>query len=274
MDTFQKSPKPNTFFICKYGGEEDEEVFEFHMIVTILTIPLAVFLLYSSSLRRFYAPLARIVNISLIMSFVCSFLFFWQWGSIEDDSDDNCAEILLSRINTILVMFGELHQIYVIAYSLGLGAMKIPVFSFVTYSLEQVLNIAVVIVVATILVSFFYFRDVLMTIEDVWTVFISVAQLYVISVARKSKADDDGSASVISPNDSSILVFEKMSVFQLFLASICFSYRMALNCMGTAIFGRLDLTLSLLDEVCTFLFYLKTLLIKERTNLSIDVVQS
>jgi hypothetical protein len=36
--------------------------------------------------------------------------------------------------------------------------------------------------------------------------------------------------------------------------------------------GNIEVTLNLLDQVCTLLFYLKTLLIQERTNVTLNVI--
>lgn len=255
---------------CNYGLAEDT-VFEIHLIGLLLTIPVAGLLLWNSHLRRFYTPLARIVNASIIVTFVSSFIFFWYWNYATDDSDGNCQEIFLSRVGTICIMFGELHQIYVVAYSLGLGSMKINLSSTSTCSLGSLLTCVTFTAAATILFCYFFIRDVLMVIELAWTVYVSAAQLYIIRIARSTK-EGLRDVAVVSVSDSSISIFEKLSVIQLILAGMCLAYRLGTDLLGASLFGNVELSLNILDQVCTLLFYLKTLLIKERTNVSISVV--
>jgi hypothetical protein len=63
-----------------------------------------------------------------------------------------------------------------------------------------------------------------------------------------------------------------MSVTQLILAAMSFLYRIFTELFGARLMGNIELTLILLDQVCTLLFYLKALLIKERTNVTMTVV--
>ncbi len=255
---------------CNYGID-DASVFEFHLFSLLVTVPIAYLLLYNASLRKFYAPLARIVNISIFLYFFTSFLFFWYWNNAATDDEGNCAEIFFSRLTTICIMFGELHQIYLIAYSLGLGNIRVKVSSTLSYSLEQVLTYASFTAVGTILFAFFFFRDILFIVEHAWTIYVSLAQLYIIKAARSSR-DDLREFTAVSVNDSSVLIFEHMSVMQLLLAGMCLLYRIGTEVMGSKLMGRIELTLILLDQVCVTLFYLKTLLIKERTNVTMTVV--
>jgi hypothetical protein len=255
---------------CNYGIDE-ESIFQIHLFGLMMTIPVARLLFHNTNLRRFYTPLARIVNYSIAISFVSSFAFFWYWNYAVNDSDGNCAEIFLSRLATIAVMFGELHQIYVIAYSLGLGSMKISINSTHTYSLETMLTIATFTVTVSVLLGYFFFRDVLMTIEHAWTVYVSVAQLYIVYSARSAR-ESLRDVAVVSVNDSSISIFEKMSIIQLILAGMCLAYRIGTDILGASLMGNIEVTLNLLDQVCTLLFYLKTLLIKERTNVTLNVL--
>ena len=255
---------------CNYGID-DNSIFEFHLFSLLSVLPIALLLLYNDSLRRFYLPLARIVNISIILCLFTSFVFFWYWNYATDDTEGNCAEIFLSRLTTISIMFGELHQIYLISYILGLGSMRVKISSTLSYSLEQVLTYATFTAVGTILLSFFFFRDVLFVVEHAWTMYVSLAQLYIISTARKSR-EDLREFTAISVNDSSVSIFEKMSIIQLTLAGMCLLYRVSTEIFGAKLMGRIELTLILLDQVCVILFYLKTLLIKERTNVSLTVV--
>lgn len=255
---------------CNYGLDDDN-VFEIHLVGLMLTVPVAGLLLWNTSLRRFYTPLARIVNASIIVQLISCLVFFWYWNFATDDSDGTCGEIFLSRIATICVMFGELHQIYVLAYSLGLGSMKVSLSSTRSYSLEAVLSAATLLVVSTVLLCYFLMRDVVMTIEVGWTVYVSIAQLYIITTARSAR-EELRDVAVVSVNDSSITIFEKLSVTQLVLSGMCLAYRLGADLLGLKLFGNIELTMNILDQVCTLLFYLKTLLIKERTNVSVSVV--
>lgn len=259
----------NFILKCNYSSSE-ESIFEFHLFSLLAILPFAFLLLYNPNLRRFYTPLARVVNISIILSLVTAFVFFYYWNYATSESEGNCEEIFLSRLTTISVMFGELHQIYVIAYSLGLGGMKISLSSSMVYSLEQVLTFATFTVAVSVLLSYFFLRDVLLLIEQTWTVYVSVAQLFIIYTARKSR-ESIRDLAVVPASDSAISVFEKLSVIQLILALICVAYRVGTELLGGKLMGSIELTLSLLDQTCTMLFYLKTLIIKERTNVTLTI---
>ena len=253
---------------CKYGIDDDE-VFEIHLFVLMLTLPIAVLLLYNSNLRRFYTPLARVVNASIILTFMSVFVFFYLWNYAKD-GEGSCLEIFLSRLVTIFIMIGEFHQIYVIAFSLGLGSIKISILS-TSYNLESVLNLATLLVALSVMLSYFFLRDALLSIEHGWTVYVSFLQLYIINTAR-SERETLRDIAVVSANDSSVTIFEKFTIIQLMLASFCLFYRISTDILGFKFLGKIELTLVQLDEICTFLFYIKTLLIKERTNVNVSVV--
>lgn len=254
---------------CKYSIEDDA-IYEYHIFALLATLPFIVLLFYNPNLRRFYTPLARIVNISIILTLVASFVFFYYWNFATSETEGNCEEIFLSRLTTISIMFGELHQSYVIAYSLGLGNMKISLYPALSYSLEQVLTFSSFTVVLSVLLSFFFLRDILLFIEHTWTVYVSIAQLYIIYTARKSK-ESIRDLAVVPASDSAISVFEKLSIIQLSLAGFCMVYRFGTDLLGVELLGNIELTLSLLDQMCTMLFYLKTLIIKERTNVTLTI---
>jgi hypothetical protein len=253
---------------CNYGIEENS-VFELHLFTLMHLVPVSYILLFNNSLRRFYTPLARIVNASLLLSFVSCAVFFYNWNFAVSETDGTCTEIFLSRLTTIAIMFGELHQIYVLANTLGLGNMKFQVTPQNSMGLESLLTTVFFAVMCTIMVAFFLFRDTLMLVEHGWTFYVGVAQLYIIYIARTSRSEITSAA--ITPNDISIVIFEKLSNIQIVLAGLCFVYRLGTEIFGFRLVGRVDLALALLDETCTFLFYVKTLLIKERTNVSVTV---
>lgn len=77
---------------------------------------------------------------------------------------------------------------------------------------------------------------------------------------------------MVAVTDSSVSIFEKLSVTQLVLAGIALAYRIGTDILGARLIGSIELTLNVLDMVCTLIFYLKTLLIKERTNVNLSVV--
>jgi hypothetical protein len=205
------------------------------------------------------------------LSIISGLLFFWYWNYAVSDNDGNCEEIFLSRITTICIMFGELHQLYVLAYSLGLGGIKVALTRTLLCSLEMVLTISTFAVAITVLLSYFFFRNVLMSIEHAWTAYISLAQLYIISKARFGR-DTLRDTAVVAVTDSSVSIFEKLSVTQLVLSGIALAYRIGTDILGARLIGSIELTLNVLDMVCTLIFYLKTLLIKERTNVNLSVV--
>ena len=87
---------------CNYGSNP-QIAFDYHIFNVILTLPMMYLLLYNRNLRKFYTPLSKLVNISLILNIICSGLYFMYYPYVQylgkNQNNGNCAEIILSRIN-------------------------------------------------------------------------------------------------------------------------------------------------------------------------------
>ena len=247
-------------------------LFDFHLISVVLLIPLAALLLYSASLRRFYSPLARLVNLCLFMHFLCAGLFFYFYPYNEFEA--NCAEIFLSRISTILEMFAELHQVYFIAFVIGIGHINFRIIGSVpclsVVSLVQLLQFSTFVMGGAILYSFVFSRGSLMSVEDLCTIIVAVSQIYIINQAKLRQSDHHDNF-IVSVHDSSVAIFQNLSQIQLFLSLFCLACRI-FYWSGYESFEDLQSVIASIDFMCTFIFFLKVLIIKEKTKVSIDVV--
>ena len=255
----------NHALLCSYGSQI-QVAFDYHLFTVLLTIPMMYLLLYNRNLRNFYAPLAKLVNLSLILNIVCSGLFFMYMPYYSGLG--NCAEIILSRVNTIVVMFGEMHQIYVVAYSLGVGSLTITLSSKWSVNLDTMLKYMLISsITLLVLVALTLGRDILLGVEDVFTVIVSLSQLYVIRMARKCHLDHRTDA-VVSINDSSVVIFEKLTYIQVILSFICVCYRGFSLCFTR--FVNMDTVFGLVDVICVFLFFVKVLIVQENAS-SVEV---
>jgi hypothetical protein len=110
-----------------------------------------------------------------------------------------------------------------------------------------------------------------MIVRNIWTISIAFSQIYTIDLARKDESNLSNDR-LISPSDSVITFYEKLSILQILPS--CFSIlRRVLALYGVVLFpiqGNLDGVTLEIDEVCYFLFLLKSLLIKENANLKIE----
>ena len=188
-----------------------------------------------------------------------------------DINDGNCVEIFLSRVYTVVIIFGELHQVYVIAMSLGLGNIKITLMpSFPRWSLVSALKVVFAVMVVSVLGSFVLMRHVLLDlVEDSCTVVVSLMQMYIVRMACKGISLDD---ALIPATDSAVSTFEQLTRAQLVTTLACIVYRVAHDLLGLTLLGDLNSVLLNIDAFCIFLFYAKTVIIKEKT--SVVVVSS
>ena len=258
--------------ICLYGTDLNM-LRDFHVFSKILLFPLALLLLYSSTLRSFYLPLSRLVNAALILEFVCAGLFFYGFSNAE--TEGNCPEIILSRITTGLVMMGELHQVYFLSFAVGIAnTYKINILGPFnrSISLTQMLDASTILILVSIVVSLFFMQgslNLLMIVEDICTIFVANAQIHIISVAQSTREDRIENA-IISSRDSAIGTFQSLSWIQLFLSVCCVVLRTGYL---DSWIGTTGSVVENLDFICTYLFFLKVLLVKEKTNnLSIDLI--
>ena len=257
-------------------------LFDYHLLTVVLLCPIAILLLYSASLRKFYLPLAKLVNACLILQFTCAALFFKFYPYADNEA--NCIEILLSRVNTIVEMFAELHQVYFVAFAVGIGHYFFRTPKWVpsslclsTISLVSVLKVATAVMVVSIMGSFITHRGSLNAIEDLWTSFVAISQIYIIHTARRVMSDVTGNHHdnfIVSVHDSSISIFQSLSVIQLCLSLFCFACRLlsAAQFVQRDSMYNLQSVVSSVDFMCSFLFFLKVLIIKEKTKVSVLIV--
>jgi hypothetical protein len=177
--------------------------------------------------------------------------------------DGNCTELLINRLYYGVIMLGELHQVYFLANSLGLSRMKL--FGF-TWSQMLSFMTAVIFIVLT---ASLYFRRLLIA-SNLWTFQVSCLQIYVIRQSRIRDNVNDG--QLISGNETSVRLFEKLSICQLLPSAFSFVKRTASFLLHIALFGPLVSVPNVMDEVCVLLFYLKTLLIAENAGVTVELV--
>lgn len=251
----------NSVLQCQYESDSHAAL-ERHIFSVVLTLPVAYLLLYNRNLRRFYTPLARLVNMSIILNMLCAALFYMYYPYTKGRG--NCAEIFGNRINTIVVIFGELHQVYVISMSLGLGDTKISFFNLPRLRLVSTLNIVFAIMFLAVIGTFLYGRHMTLDlVEDNCTLFVSLFQMYIIKLARKNGFNSE---AVVPASDNAVAIFEQLTIAQSIATLFCILYRVGNDIMGFALLGDINAVLLNIDTFCTFLFYAKALIIKEKTT--------
>ncbi len=252
---------------CLYGTLENANnvMHEYYLFVTVLTLSLVPILLFNHTLHRMYKPLATLVDISLVLQLVCSVLYFAEYPYADDVG--NCAEVFLSQVLTAVIMFAEFHQIYFLANILGLGKHHFSCWG----TLNKLLNILLMLSIMSSFLVLVYFKDYVLLMDSVWTAGVSSIQLYCIYLSR-TLAWDRKMNGILSSSDSSIQMFEKLSLLQLLPASFCLLHRLSLTLNTGSFIGEVGSVFLVLDALCVFLFYLKVLLIKENSNVKIDVV--
>lgn len=239
-------------------------MFEYHSFSLILTVAVSSILLFSASLHRFYAPLAHLVDVSLITQFFGAMLYFMYHPYIVE-GEGNCPEVFLSRINTVAIMFGELHQVYFIANILGLGYHRFVFKGFISCTLPQVLKFALVVMVVSIITTFLFFNAAIDDVEFIWTIFISLVQIYVIHLA-KSISPDHCVGAAIPASDIYVRIFEKLSTLQLVPSAASLIISICWDEYNLEYFKDLKSVELSIDIFCVFIFYLKALLIAERVK--------
>jgi hypothetical protein len=184
MPSFRK--EPISFAVenaCLYGSKDqrDRVLFEFHAFSIIVTVSLCFLLMGSEKLRRIYKPLFMVVNIALFLQFLSDVLFFSSYP--YSDLKGNCSEIIIGKLNILLIMFGELHQLYFVASVLGLSGFRFSSGSCFSLSLESFLQLSTVLAGISVFISAFV-KGIFMIDHLLWTLFIVILQLYFISYAR------------------------------------------------------------------------------------------
>lgn len=147
------------------------------------------------------------MDISLILKTISPLLYFAYYP--YEEGEGNCSEIFVGRLSKCFIMVEEMHQIYLLAHVLGM--------SFIPrwMSLETALNILSVLVIVTIFLSYqsaetqIYVRP----FRHLWSLIVSLIQINIISTARRVPSQKE--RDIISHNDATILMFEKLSILQL-----------------------------------------------------------
>jgi hypothetical protein len=253
---------PNSYEGCLYGSENrrNSEVKRSQAVALILCLTLS-FLMFNEKLRKLYSPLAKIVNISFILRILGCLSYFAYYPYQEDEG--NCTELVLYRVYNGVIMLGEMHQVFFLANFLGMGRFKIKGFS-----LSQILKFMTIIIFATIFMSLF-FRKLLM-IRNLWSVIIAYTQIYIIQQSRLSNEYNENSA-FIKPSNASVRIFEKCAYCQLLPSAFSFVKRF-LSVFGISLFGTLTSVPMTMDEIVVFLFYVKTLIIVENSDVEVEIV--
>lgn len=265
---------------CSYDMP-NQLLFDYHVFTAVTMLPVATLLLYNTSLRRLYLPLARLVNASLVARLISIFLFFVSYPYPRGTS--NCPEILLSKLTTLIEMFAELHQVYFIGFVLGIGNFNACMTRYFSLSLVRLLQTAFAVMLLSIAVSVFFFRGSLSFVEDSCTVFVALMQLYVIRVAENVREDHVGNC-LISVKDTAISIFKSLSVIQLFLSVTSLSFRLLLSTLSDEVINSEEMSwvgsikdaasiVMAIDFFSTYMFYIKVILVREKSkNIVVDIV--
>ncbi len=163
------------------------------------------------------------------------------------------------------IMFGELHQIYLLANMLGLGHHKFTVGPEMEITLDNFLKISTICIFVSVLFCTYVYHSFTL-VRNLWCIFVCCLQIYFIRTATANKDGPTFTATV-----SSIRIYEKLSILQLLPATVCFAERLY-ALFGVDLIQHFDAVTLVLDVVCNLLFYLKILLIKENSDVSVEMV--
>ena len=80
-----ESPLPTVG--CSYGNIEmsNRIMYEYHAFNVLVVGTVAVLLLANSNLHKFYGPLARLVDFSIVLQFLCAALYFQHHPYSENE---------------------------------------------------------------------------------------------------------------------------------------------------------------------------------------------
>lgn len=267
-DFYQES---TLFDGCKYGNYEraNKIHFYYHSFSLIMALSVASMLLFNSSLKRFYAPLAKISNAAICFQVLSDLLYFYHYPYGENEG--NCGEALADRLYVGTIMFGELHQIYLLANMLNMGTVKLSIFGF-TPTFDRVLNWLFLSIVASFIFSTVVFH-MFTVVRNLWCVIVCVIQLYIISLWNKDKATREDRTDALQYIATTVRVYEKLSILQFLPAMLCFAER-SLYIYGIDLIPHFGAVTLILDVMCNFLFYLKVLLIKESSDVKVEVIDA
>jgi hypothetical protein len=260
---------------CSYGNEDrrNRVMFEFHSFSLLLTFSLTFILFGSGKLKRVYAPLSNVVNASLILQIFSNLLYFLYYPYEQEDG--NCTEIFFRRVYIVLIMFGELHQVYFIANVLGLSHYRFQIGKFCSLSLESALRWATIIAAVSVLYSMIA-RRIFMLERNTWGLFIVSLQIHFIRHARRRNNninsnqdldldEEERNAAVIDADHDAVNIFESLTWLQIIPCGFAFIYRV-IEMYEFHYDGPLDTVMLALDCVCNYLFYIKIIVLQEKGN--------
>ena len=180
--------------------------------------------------------------------------------------------MILERLYMACVMFGELHQIYLLANMLGMSGHKFFVDTEWEFSLESVMRVATLSIVITVIYATAIHHSFTLT-RNVWCIFVSLMQIYFIRSSTSTKNRHRGDeVAMASTAINAIRIYEKLSMLQLLPSAINFTERLCALFDIDVIHGFTSAA-HVLDVLCNYLFYLKILLIKESSaEVKVEVV--
>jgi hypothetical protein len=255
---------------CLYGQEDrrNRVLFEYHFFSFVCAISFCLLLLRSSKLSKIYRPLSIIVNIAIILGMLSDLLYFSYFPYAE--SQGNCSEIFVRRLYFLLIMFGELHQVYFIASVLGFLRYRFNLYGVISFSLESLLQASVLCLIVS-LVSSFFVTQLFMIGDHLWALFVIFLQIYFILSARtrggrRTDEQEDGiETGIIDPNNDGITIFETLTYLQIIPTTIAMTDRILEMC-GLNYYGSLDGVMMILEGLTVYLFYIKILILQEKGN--------
>lgn len=265
--------------LCGYG--DDESYLNNYVFALLVTLAIARPLLFNSSLRRFYAPLAVVVDLAIVLRLLCVILFL-AYYPYDDDNSYNCAETVFAKIFYCTVMFGEMHQIYVLANILGLGQFRFGYGKLLNFTLDKCLQVVSALIVGSVVYALMlkkqnsllsWWEMSIVVLDDLWMILVSLVQIYLIRVSRTLAAGTgnnpsdhrDGTSAVLPASDSAVLLFENLSYIQLIPSLYCLFGNILFYC-GFSFLGESESVILDLEELCIFIFFMKVLLITQHAS--------
>lgn len=199
-----------------------------------------------------------------------SYFTFYPYDPSSPSIPGNCYEILFSRLSSTGIMFGELHQLYLLANLLGVGERKLT-FCRCEIKLTTLLRFVALPMVTLTLGSIIYRKTRLLS--NLWFPFTSLLQIYMI---RLSVISDDINGRILTGTEPAVTLYSKLAWLQILPSITSFTYRLMSQMTPKKTALRLFLTsieliFAHLDVICDFLSFLKILVIAENADAKIDV---
>jgi hypothetical protein len=245
--------------------------FDSHIYCLSFALPVAYLLFTDQKLKRFYYPLAVSAKCSIILDILGSLIYLADFSVNFEDivAVNSCGEIVLGRLQFIVTMFAEMHLVYMLSKALGLGSEHVSIWNGASITLPQALIIALAGAVATCVYCIFE-RGSYGLVRNMWIIALAALQYQQIRLS-KAKNKSYSEFCLISSNDPVLMMYEKLTFFQLFTATFCLGERLffkQLFPVGHQLFNDSRLVI---DSVNTLVFYFKVLLIKEKSNVEVTV---